>query len=211
MKTQSKCKICRRFGTKLFLRGERCFSPKCAITRRGTTPPGQPRKKVRGGLTEYGKAKREKQKLRNLYHLSETQFRNYVKEILAKKGKELNLSYELFKKLEKRLDNIVFKLGFSSSRRQAKQIVSHGFFTVNKKSINIPSYQVKKGELISLKESKRKGTYFKNLSETIKKVEVPTWLSLDKENYIGEIKEEPIFDEKLVAEIPTIIEFYSRR
>ena len=142
---KSDCKICRRVGTRLFLKGERCSSSKCAMVKRPYAP-GLKKKKVRGRVSEYGKELIEKQKLRNWYNLSEKQFRNYIKGILEKRGKVEDAGQLLIKKLESRLDSVIFSIGFASSKTEARQMVSHGHFKVNKRKINIPSCQIRKGE-----------------------------------------------------------------
>ena len=153
--SDSKCKICRRMGIKLFLKGERCVTQKCQMVKK-PYPPGKKGKRRPTPLSEYGRELREKQKLKNLYNLKERQFKNYVKRVLKKRGKVENASDLLIKILESRLDNVVFKLGFTVSRSQARLLVSHGYFLVNGKPTNIPSRQLKKGDIISIKPQKIK-------------------------------------------------------
>jgi len=205
------CKICRRAGQKLFLKGEKCYSPKCPFLKK-SYPPGQKSKKRRTRrLSEYGKELLEKQRVRYWYGLSEKQFANYVKDILNKRGEIQDTSLRLIRNLEKRLDNVVFKLGFAPSRKQARQLVNHGHFLVNGKSVNIPSYQVKKDDLISLKESKKKKKIFGKTSLNLSKVEIPKWLKMDKKKLEGKVVAEPSFEDAGVpAEIPAIFEYYSR-
>jgi len=216
MKNNS-CKICRRLGTKLFLKGEKCFSPKCPMLRR-PYPPGR-RKRRRRNLSEYNKELREKQKLRNWYNLGETQFKNYVKEVLKKRAKsskdktvkEADAPTLLIQKLERRFDNVIFRMGFASSRPQAKQLVSHGHFLVNKKRVNISSYQVKKGDKISISENSRKEEIFKNLPTLLKKKQIASWLLVDVKKLEGEVKSLPTLEEVAPpVEISMIFEFYSR-
>lgn len=205
-----KCKICRRLGVKLFLKAERCFSPKCPIIKRPYLP-GEKRKRKNRGLSEYGKELAEKQKLKNWYNLKERQFRKYVKEVLAKRGRVEDTGALLIKKLESRLDNVVFRMGFANSRIQAKQIVSHGHFLVNGRKVDIPSCQVKKGDKISLKTNSRKKVIFQNLPTTLKKHKTPSWIQINIEKLEGEIIGQPTLEEAgLPAEISTIFEFYSR-
>lgn len=205
-----KCKICRRLGQKLFLKGDRCFSPKCAMIKRAY-PPGPEKKRRKRAFSEYKKALSEKQKLKNWYGLREAQFKKYVKETLAKRGKVEDLSNELIGRLEKRLDNIVFRLGFGKSRSHARQLVSHGYFLVNNKPVNIPSFEVKKGDVVALKQGKKAKNIFKEIITLLKKKESILWLELDKEKLEGKIKEEPSLKEITPpAEISTIFEFYSR-
>jgi len=204
------CKTCRRLGQKLFLKGDRCFSQKCAMTRRAT-PPGPQRKRSGGTPSEYKKSLEEKQTLKKWYGLSEKQFKKYVMESLAKMDKVEDVSAELIRKLEKRLDNTVFRLGFAKSRVQARQLVSHGYFLINKKPVNIASYQVKKDDVISLKENKKSKGVFKELANELKRKEIPVWLSFDKTKLKAKPIGEPSLDEvKPPAEISSIFEFYSR-
>jgi len=211
MKEDSKCKICRRLGTKLFLKGERCFSPKCAMVRR-PYPPGQKRKKRRRrSSSDYGKSLREKQKLKKLYNLKERQFSNYVKEILKYRGKVGDISSLLVEKLENRLDNTIFRLGFASSRTRARQLVSHGHFLVNDRSVNVPSYQIKKDDEIKIHPSSLKKNIFRNLKNQLKKYQPPSWISFNKEKLVGKIIGSPKMEEiNLPVEISAIFEFYSK-
>jgi small subunit ribosomal protein S4 len=205
----SKCKICRRLGQKLFLKGERCFSPKCSMIKR-SYPPGIKGKRGTRGLSEYGKELREKQKLRFWYGLEERQLKNYVKDILAKKGK-MDAESALIKKLEARLDNVIFRLGFASSRYQARQMISHGHFQVNGKKVNYPSYQLKKGDLINISPTAHKKSFFQNLKTKIKKYTPPKWLELNTEKLEGKVIGGPTLEEAAPpAEISAILEYYSR-
>ncbi len=205
-----KCKICRRLGTKLFLKGEKCLSSKCPMIKRAY-PPGQKKKRRPSSPSEYGKALREKQKLKNWYNLEEKQFKNYVKKILGKRGGVEDASSLLIKILEKRLDNIIFRLGFADSRPQAQQLVSYGHFSVNGKPIKAPSYLVKKGDTISIKEQKVKKTGFQNLKNSLKKHKTPDWLELDIDKLKGKINGEPNPEEVAPpVEISAIFEYYSR-
>lgn len=209
--TGDSCKICRRLGTKLFLKGERCFSQKCTMIRRPYSP-GQKKKKSRRTVSEYGKELREKQKLKNLYNLKETQFRKYVREILfSRKKTEKDASEQLFKILESRLDSVIFRLGIVSSRPQARQLVSHGHFSVNGRAVNIPSFQTKKGDIIKIKPRSLKKGIFQNLAARLKKQKAPSWLSWDFENMEAKIAGEPSLGESVLSvEIPIIFEYYSR-
>lgn len=203
--TESDCRLCRREGTKLFLKGDRCYSAKCAIVKR-PTPPGQHgagRKKV----SEYGLQLREKQKAKRLYGLLEKQFsRTYVKAERMKGATGENMLVLL----ERRLDNVVYKLGLGSSRSQARQIVNHGHITVNGKCVNIPSYVVKAGDVVAVKENRKANTYFKQLQET-KKLNLPKWLEFDIEKLEGEVLQLP---ERADVEVEIaenmIVELYSR-
>ncbi len=195
-----KHKVCRKFGEKL------CDSPKCPITRR-SYPAGQhgPNKK-KPKLSAYGKQLREKQKVKQIYGLLERQFSNYVEEASKKTG---DTSKILLNYLESRLDNVVYRLGLAKSRRSARQIVGHGHTTVNGKNVDIPSYRVKVGDVVGIKETKKKSKLYENLSETLAKVEAPSWLTIEAKNLAGKVlnsptAENPNFDAK------AIIEFYSR-
>jgi small subunit ribosomal protein S4 len=174
-------------------------------------PPGQKAKKRTRGLSEYGKELREKQKLKNWYNLDERQFRKYVKEVLAKRGKVEDAGDLLIKKLESRLDNVVFRMGFVPSRVQARQVISHGHFLVNGKKVDIPAYQTKKGDKITLHPRSPKKNIFQNLPTTLKKYNPPSWIELNIEKLEGKITGQPNLDEATPpAEISTIFEFYSR-
>jgi len=206
----AKCKICRRLGTKLFLRGEKCLSSKCPMVRKAY-PPGLKRKRRIKAVSEYGKELNEKQRLKNWYNLKERQFRKYVKGVLQKRGKVEDAALLLIKTLESRLDNAVFRLGFANSRAQAKQLVSHGHFLVNGKLIDAPSYQVKKGDIITLKPQKIKKTIFQNLKNLLKKYKTPNWLELNAEKLEGKVTGEPSLEEAAPpVEISAIFEYYSR-
>jgi small subunit ribosomal protein S4 len=206
----AKCKICRRLGVKLFLRGEKCFSPKCPMVKR-PYPPGQKGKRRLSPPSEYARELREKQKLKKWYNLEERQFKKYVKEALAQRGKIEDATVYLIQKLEKRLDNVVFRLGFAPSRVQAKQLVSHGHFLVNGKPVNIPSFSLKVGDVVSLKPQKTKKVIFKDFKSKLKKEKVPSWLSLDVEKLEGKIIGEPKIEEIAPpVEVSAVFEFYSK-
>jgi len=208
--SNSKCKICRRLETKLFLKGERCFTSKCALVKR-PYPPGSRGKRGRGSFSEYGMELKEKQKLRNLYQLGEKIFKKYVTDALAQKEKGGSPVVLLFKKLESRLDNVVFRLGFAPSRSQARQMVSHGFFLVDKKPINVPSFLVKLGQEVSLKPNLIKRPPFQNIKNVLKKQKVPKWLKLDVDKLSGKVVGEPTLEEiNAPAETLAIFEYYSR-
>jgi len=206
----AKCKICRRQGVKLFLKGEKCFSPKCSMVKK-SYPPGQKGKRRFRSLSEYGKELKEKQKLKNWYNLRERQFRNYVKGALSQRGKVENAQVELIQTLERRLDNVVFRLGFASSRAQARQLISHRHFLINDKVVNIPSFLVKKGNTIKIRTSSAKKAIFQNLPTTLKKHEAPGWLTLNIKKLEGKVKGLPEVEEVLPSvEVSAIFEFYSR-
>jgi len=212
MVKNSKCKICRRLGVKLFLKGERCLTQKCPMVKR-SYPPGQKKKRRIRALSEYGEELREKQKLKKWYNLEERQFRKYVKKILESHqgpGKK-DVLILLIKTLESRLDNVVFRLGIAASRPQARQLISHGHFLVNSKSVDIPGYLVKKGDKIRISPSSRKKNIFQNLPTLLKKRELPSWISLDVEKLEGKVIGAPSLEEAVLpAEVSLIFEYYSR-
>lgn len=203
----AKCKICRRAGEKLFLKGERCFTPKCAVVRK-PYPPGIHRKQSRRGLSEYGTQLREKQKLRNLYHLREEQFANYIKQAMTKKG---NAGMHLLELLERRLDSVVFQAGFAQSRSIAHQMVSHGHIQVNGAKVTIPSYLTRPGDVITISaRSEGKGIWY-NLDIQMKKYSPPAWLTLEKEKHQATVTAFPDTKEQLsLYNTRHIIEFYAR-
>jgi len=184
--SESVCKLCRREGVKLFLKGDRCYTDKCAFERRSYAP-GQ-HGQARGKVTGYTLQLREKQKVKRLYGLLEDQFRGYFKKAERLKGVT---GENLLVLLERRLDNVVYRLGFADSRRGARQLVMHGHFTVNGKEVNIPSYLVKLGEVIHLREKGRKITRINEALGVVERRGIPEWLELDKDNYRGVIKALP--------------------
>jgi len=169
------------------------------------------KRKRRGAVSEYKKSLIEKQALKRLYGLSERQFKRYVKETLEKMGRVENVSDELIKRLEKRLDNVVFRMGLSKSRAHARQLVNHAYFLVNGKPVNIPSFQVHKDDMIAIKENKKKKMVFQDLSALLKKMEPPVWLVLNKEKFECTVVGEPSLAEVAPpVEISLVFEFYSR-
>jgi len=208
MESKSKCKLCRRAGKKLFLKGERCFSSKCAVVKKPYAP-GQ-HSKPAGAISEYGKQLAQKQTMKRFYRLSERQFRKYFENSTGKEGKFADI---LIGNLETRFDNIVYRMGFSDSRAEARQLVGHGFFLINGKTVNIPSYSVKVGDQISFRSSKEGKNYLKNLREKLvnKKKDVPTWLEMDPKKMEGKLISVPTTAEiNPEAEPQAIVEFYSR-
>jgi len=174
-------------------------------------PPGQKGKRRSKALSEYGKELKEKQKLRNWYNLRERQFANYVREVLGLQFKVGDTADLLIKILESRLDNVVFRLGLAASRREARQMVAHGHFLVNGKAIDIPSYRVKKGDIIAIKPLKLPKGIFRNLEAKMKKQKSPSWLTFDIKKSEGQVTGEPSFIEAAPpAEISSIFEYYSR-
>ncbi len=175
-------------------------------------PPGpRQKKRRRASVSEYGKELAEKQKLKNFYNLQERQFSNYVKEILQRRGKVEDATLLLVRKLEKRLDNVVFRLGFARSRKEARELVGYSHFLVNSNPVSIPSFQVEKGAVVSVKENKKKKIFFKNLSLVLKNYQPPEWLKLNKQKLEGKVVGEPTLEATgIVVDIPSIFEFYSR-
>ena len=202
--TDANCRLCRREGQKLFLKGDRCYSSKCALERRGYAPGqhGQGRSKI----SDYGLQLREKQKAKRFYGLQETQFRNLFDKAARKSG---ITGENLLILLETGLDNVVFRLGFASSRKEARQLVSHGHFQVNGKKVNIPSYTVKPGDVIKVKEKSTNSPKFKEVKEM--SITVPSWVAVDVEKLEGKILSVPTRSEidTPVAE-HLIVELYSK-
>ncbi len=186
------------------------MSPKCPFIKR-PYPPGLKKKRRRFNVSEYSKELSEKQKLKNYYGLRENSFKKYVKGVLDKRGKVEDATLLLIRNLEKRLDNVVFKMAFAKSRREARELVNHSHFLVNNKPVNIPSFQIKKGDVISIKKSKKEKIIFKNLATTLNNYQAPAWLKIDIKNLSGEVAGEPtIEDVGSSVDIPAIFEFYSR-
>jgi len=201
------CRLCRREGMKLFLKGERCYTGKCAIDRRAYAPGqhGQARAKK---PTEYGLQLREKQKARRMYGVMEKQFRSYFDEAARRKGVT---GENLLVLLERRLDNVVFHLGFASSRPEARQLVNHGHFTVNGKKVDIPSFSVRAGEVIAVKEGSKSSPRMKQLLENLGSRTVPGWLSLDANTAAGTVVALPTREDiQLPIQEHLIVEKYSR-
>jgi small subunit ribosomal protein S4 len=168
------CRLCRREGGKLFLKGDRCYKPSCAIEKRGTNPPGQHGAARRKMLAGYGQQLREKQKVKRIYFVLEKQFRNYFEKALRQKGVT---GENLLFMLERRLDNVVFRSGFSTSRRQARQLVNHGHVEVNGRKVNIPSFQVKAGDVVSVKDKSHKNPHVEGAWQTAGGRGRPGWIS----------------------------------
>ena len=204
--TESVCRLCRREGAKLYLKGSRCYTKKCAFERR-PSPPGQHgvrRRKV----GDFGLQLREKQKVRRVYGVLERQFRNYFDAAETKTGVTGEV---LLRTLELRLDNVVYRLGMASSRAQARQLVGHGHFAVNGVATNIPSYQVKPGDRIEVRESRRAREPFKLAKETLRSHQAPDWLSLDAAKLAGTVADLPRRDQMpLDLNEQLVVEYYSR-
>ena len=198
------CRLCRREGTKLFLKGERCTSKKCALDRRPTIPGQHPNSRKKP--TEYLLQLREKQKVKRAYGLLEKQFRGYYEAATRTKGITGEIMLSL---LERRLDNVCYRLGLGASRAQARQIVNHGHILVNGKKVNIPSYQVKVGDEISVRETSAKSPLFASIREA--RVIVPKWLEFDSSKLTGKITTVPARDDiDLTIAEHLIIELYSK-
>ena len=201
------CKKCRRAGQKLFLKGERCFTPKCAMVKK-PYPPGVHGRKRRRGLTEYGTQLAEKQKLKKIYGVNENQLKKYFKEAAKARGVATDV---LLSKLETRIDNVIFRLGLAESRAKARQIVGHGHILLNNRKINIPSIHVKKGDLIKIKKSSLNKPLFSSLETKLKKYNPPAWLSLDKKELTASVLAMPSKEEmEIPADLQMIVEYYSR-
>ncbi len=200
------CRLCRRVGDKLFLKGERCYTPKCAVDRR-RTPPGN-RSLRRRRVSDHGVQLREKQKARFSYGIMETQLRKYVQEAF---GQPVPTGQYLMQQLETRLDNVVYRLGFGDSRRQSRQVVLHGHIEVDGKKTNIPSFSVRPGQVIAWKESHKESEYAKIMSSDLPKRPVPEWLELDVANMKGNVVRIPDATElETTIDTRLIVEFYSR-
>jgi small subunit ribosomal protein S4 len=204
--TASVCRICRREGAKLFFKGTRCYTKKCSFERR-PTPPGQHgvrRRKV----GEYGLQLREKQKVRKTYGVLERQFRNYFNEAESQTG----VTGEwLLRRLETRFDNVVYRMGFAPSRPAARQLVTHGHFAINGRPTNIPSYQLKPGDRIEVRESRRSRDPFKTAKETLRSHQAPEWLTVDAAKLAGSVADLPRRDQMpLDLNEQLVVEYYSR-
>jgi len=203
----SKCKLCRREGEKLMLKGDRCGTGKCAIVKRNY-PPGLHGPKGRARQSGYNMQLREKQKAKRIYNLLEKQFELSFNRAKKQKG---DVGENLMKILETRLDNAVYRLGFAQSRAQARTLVAHGHFTVDDVKVNIPSYNLKTGQIIKIKPASRTSKQFSNLSERLKKIEAPGWLNLEIKDFSAKMLHQPA-KENFEANVNTqmIVEFYSR-
>lgn len=202
----SVCRLCRREGLKLFLKGERCYSDKCAVERR-SYPPGQ-HGQGRTKVSEYGTQLREKQKVKRLYGLLEKQFRGTFAEADRQKG---ITGENLLRLLERRLDNMVYRMGFASSRNEARQLIRHNHFLVNGKKVNIPSYVLKTGDVLQVRDSSRNLIRIQESLEAVQRRGVPSWLELDKENFKCVVKTLPVREElTLPIREQLIVELYSK-
>ena len=205
------CKLCRREGDKLFLKGARCLSEKCAFDRRAFAPGahGKEAQFKRQRLSDYARQLREKQKARRVYGILEAQFRRYYSEALKKRGMT---GLNLLQLLESRLDNVVYRMGFAESRAKARVLVTHGHFNVNGRRTDVPSYVLRPGDKIEVRAVSRTRTYFKGLAETVEGRAIPTWINRDLDTLSGGIAKLPerheLSDIRLNEQL--IVEFYSR-
>jgi len=204
----AKCRKCRRAGEKLFLKGDRCNGAKCAIVKRNYIP-GVHGKKMRRGGSEYGMQLAVKQKIKRIYGVLEKQFRRHFEDVKKKKGVTGDL---LLQRLEFRLDNIVYRMGFASSRAFARQLVNHGLISVNGKRMSIPSCELSVNDVISIKEEKKSKNYFKNLEQQLKnKKDFPSWISFDSSKLEGKIVSIPEKDDiGINVDAQVVVEYYSR-
>lgn len=200
------CRLCRREGTKLFLKGDRCYTDKCALERR-SYPPGQ-HGQQRTKLTPYSLLLREKQKLKKIYGILEAQFRRYFEQARAQRGVT---GENLLILLERRLDNVVYRMGFANSRNQARQLVTHGHIMINDKKVDIPSYLVEVGDVIKVREKSRKISFIKEAMEAVARRGFPSWLEVNKDQFEGKIR--ALLTREQI-DIPvreqSIVEFYSK-
>ena len=202
------CRLCRREGGKLFLKGDRCYKPSCPIEKRGTNPPGQHGAARRKMLAGYGQQLREKQKVKRIYFVLEKQFRNYFEKALRQKGVT---GENLLFLLERRLDNVVYRSGFSTSRRQARQLVNHGHILVNDKKVDIPSFQVKVGDVITVKDKTVKNVHVEGAWQTAVGRGRPNWISAGGEELsvsIGALPKREDIDATINEQL--IVELYSK-
>ncbi len=204
------CKLCRREGEKLFLKGSRCMTPKCAIERR-SYPPGQHGREKqfrRGRASDYLLQLREKQKARRIYGVLERQFRNYFKKATQQPGLT---GHNLLRFLETRLDNVVYRMGLADSRNQARQLVNHGHIVVNDRKTDIPSASVTPGDMVSVRPESLRNTYFKDRRQLVDDRQVPRWISLDPEAMSARIMQLPEREDiDVTLQEQLIVEYYSR-
>ena len=206
--TDASCRLCRREGLKLFLKGTKCYTPKCAIDKRNYAPGQHGQSQQRKKVSEYGIQLREKQKVRRFYGVLETQFRKYFDMASKQKGKS---GENLLTILETRFDNTVYRLGLATSRPEARQLVTHGHFTVNGKKLDIPSYLIKLGDVIAVKEKSRTSPKVKAIHEIAGSKVIPQWLEFDAENLTGKVVALPSREDiDLPIREHLIVELYSK-
>ncbi len=204
--TDAVCRLCRRAGVKLFLKGERCYTPRCAVDKRRKPPGSQTLRRRR--TSDWGIQLREKQKARQIYGVMEKQFRKYFAEAQRRPGMT---GLHLLQLLEERLDNVAYRLNFADSRSQARQLVRHGHIMVNGRKVDIPSYRVKVDDLVNWKESSRESGIYAQMSEDIPRRPLPNWLSLDTENMAGRVVSAPEPGEiDTGIDVRLVVEHYSR-
>jgi small subunit ribosomal protein S4 len=205
--TDAVCRLCRREGIKLFLKGTKCFSDKCPIEKRNFAP-GQHGKDRKAKIVGYGLQLREKQKAKRMYFTQEGQFRNYFEKAARSQGVTGEI---LLQQLERRLDNVVYRLGFAMSRRQARQLVRHGHVAVNGRKVNIPSFEVVVGEEIAIRDGSRKLPILEQAKDFASHQNAPTWLEIDRDNYKGRVLSLPKREEiQLPVNEQLIVELYSK-
>ena len=205
--TGAVCRLCRRDGVKLFLKGSRCFSDKCAIDKRNF-PPGQHGQARAKKIVGYGLQLREKQKAKRIYFTLEGQFRSYYEKASNKTGVTGEL---LLQQLERRLDNVAYRIGYATSRRQARQVVRHGHVSVNGRKVNIPSFQVKIGDVIEIREKSKKMAILESSGQFASGLQQPTWLHIDREALSGKVLALPKREEiQLPVNEQLIVELYSK-
>ena len=204
--TDAVCRLCRRAGEKLFLKGERCYTPKCGVEKRRKPPGSQPARRRR--TSDWGTQLREKQKARQIYGVLERQFLKYYSEALRRPG--ITGSY-LMQILEERLDNVAYRLNFAESRNQARQLVTHGHIKVNGKKVDIPSYRVRINDVVTWKESSKNLDMYSRMSQDIPRRPLPNWLALNVGNMEGTIISSPDMNEiDTGIDARLVVEFYSR-
>lgn len=211
MIADKKCKTCRRAGEKLFLRGDRCFTPKCAFERKAYAPGKRDsERKHRSITTEFGLQLREKQKIRNIYRVSERQFARYVRESALKQSG--SPAEGLYEELESRLDSVAYRAGFAKSRAEARQLVSHGHVLVNGKRVTVPSYRVRAGEVLSVRKASEGKQVYSGISERLSAhTAIPSWLRVDSREVTGVMMGRPALSaEQGGLNFKSVIEFYSR-
>ena len=205
--TDAVCRMCRREGTKLFLKGDRCFSPKCGVERR-SYPPGQ-HGQGRARFSDFGVQLREKQKVKRMYGLLEKQFARTMKRATRMRGRA---GENLLVLLERRLDNVIFRMGFTTSRAEARQLIRHGHFTVNGRKASIPSMSLGEGAVVTVREKSRKVNRISGALEALEGKSLPQWLEIDKDNFAGKVKSLPAREDiTMPIQEQLIVELYSRR
>ncbi len=205
--TDAVCRVCRREGTKLFLKGDRCFSPKCGVERR-SYPPGQ-HGQGRARFSDFGVQLREKQKVKRMYGLLEKQFARTMKRASRMRGRA---GENLLVLLERRLDNVIFRMGFTTSRAEARQLIRHGHFTVNGRKASVPSMSLGEGAVVAVRERSRKVNRIAGALEALEGRSLPQWLEIDKDNFTGKVKSLPAREDiTMPIQEQLIVELYSGR